>query len=237
MVKISICDDEISFCNTLEDLLIKYSDIHKIDFTITKFESSIGFLDAYTTDTDIVFLDIQMPIQNGLVVAEELRKKDTNVFLIFLTSLRQYVFRGYDFHAYQYILKPVNYRKIEILLDELIPKLHKNNEKCIFVKVKGDIHKIFLSDLKFIETNSRKALLHIDTQTLLVNKKMHEFDAILPTELFFRCHSSYIVNLSYISKIVGYDIYLSTGDVLPLSKHKKGDLLKQLAIYWGGEII
>lgn len=237
MIKISICDDEIVFCKTLEKLLIDYCKVHDINADIRIFDSSIHFLDSYSSDIDIIFLDIQMPLQDGLSVAQEIRKKDTNVFLVFITSLRQYVFKGYDYQAYQYLLKPVGYRRINLLMDSLIPKLKYNNEQSICVKVKGNIHKIYLSDLIYIETQSRKALLHIDNNQILVNKKMKEFEKLLPAHIFFRCQSSYIVNLSYIKDVIGYQIYLTTNAIVPLSKQRKTELMQQLALYWGGEAI
>lgn len=237
MIKISICDDEILFCKTLETLLIEYCNSHNITADIKIFDSSIHFLDNYTTDTDILFLDIRMPLQDGLSVAQEIRKKDSNVFLIFTTSLRQYVFKGYDYQAYQYLLKPISARRIALLMDNLLPKLKHENQKSLMVKIKGNMHKICLSDLSYIETQSRKALLHIDNKQIFVNKKMQEFEKLLPTHSFFRCQSGYIVNLSYIKDIIGYQIYLTTGAIIPLSKQKKPELMQQLAIYWGGEVL
>ena len=237
MIKISICDDEIVFCKNLEKLLLKYPQLHNVILNIKIFNSSIHFLDSYTSDTDIVFLDIQMPLQNGLAVAEELRSKDKNVILVFVTSLRQYVFKGYNYQAYQYLLKPITERRITLLLDSLLPKLKQNNDKSIYVKVKGDVHKIRLEDLTYIETQARKALLHVDSGTILVNRKLQVFEKLLSPAMFFRCQSSYIVNLSYIKDVVGYDIYLTTGGQIPVSKQKKTELLQKLALIWGGEII
>lgn len=237
MIKISICDDEISFCKSLEQMLMNYAHSYGISIDIKMFTSSFCFLDSYSPDTDIVFLDILMPLQNGLSVAKELRKKDPNVCLIFLTSLRQYVFKGYDFQAYQYILKPITARRIELLMNELIPKIRQDDRQYIFVKVKGDVHRIDISDLIYIETQSRKALLHLFSGTLLVNKKLQDFENVLPQNSFFRCQASFIVNLAYIKDITGYQIYLTTDDVVPISKQKKRTLLEHLALYLGGEII
>lgn len=237
MIKISICDDELLFCKTLEKSLMAYCTSHHINAEIRIFNSSIHFLDSYTSDTDIIFLDIRMPLQDGLSVAEEIRRKDSDVFLIFTTSLRQYVFKGYDYQAYQYLLKPVSPRRIALLMDGLLPRLKHDDQQSLMLKVKENMHKIHLSDLSYIETQSRKALLHIDDKQIFVNKKMQEFEKILPAHSFFRCQSGYIVNLSYIKDVIGYQIHLTTGVIIPVSRQKKTELMQQLAIYWGGEVL
>lgn len=85
MIKISICDDELLFCKTLEKSLMAYCTSHHINAEIRIFNSSIHFLDSYTSDTDIIFLDIRMPLQDGLSVAQEIRRKDIEMLWLIYT--------------------------------------------------------------------------------------------------------------------------------------------------------
>ena len=66
---------------------------------------------------DLIFMDIKMEKLNGLKTAEEIRRMDSTVGLIFLTSLKKYVWRGYEYGAVNYLLKPVKYGVLKMELD------------------------------------------------------------------------------------------------------------------------
>jgi len=57
---------------------------------------------------DILFLDIQMSGKDGMETARELRKKDKNMILIFVTAVEEYVFQAFDVGAFHYIVKPID---------------------------------------------------------------------------------------------------------------------------------
>lgn len=75
MIKIAIVDDSTEFLNQLNNHLIKYQNENHISFDIHKYSNGIAFLEEYSCDFDIVFMDMQMPYMNGLDVCKKLEKK------------------------------------------------------------------------------------------------------------------------------------------------------------------
>ena len=76
---------------------------------------------------DIILLDVVMPLLNGIEAANELREKDKNVKIVFLTSSPEFAVASYTVKASNYLLKPVEPAKLFACLDELIIEIHSEN--------------------------------------------------------------------------------------------------------------
>ena len=123
MIHIAIVEDEKEFAQTLQDYIQRYmAETHTAIQTDT-FHDGMSFLDEYSGKYQIVFMDIAMPHMNGMDTAERLRKVDSNVCLIFITSLAQYAIRGYEVEALDFIVKPVAYDLFKIRLEKAISRI------------------------------------------------------------------------------------------------------------------
>ena len=69
----------------------------------------IDFLSDYEKDTDVVFLDIMMPLEDGLSIAKKIRKENQTIIIIFVTNMKEYAIEGYSVNAFNFMLKPVVY--------------------------------------------------------------------------------------------------------------------------------
>lgn len=117
MFNIVICDDEIALIKDLKELLNRYAADTGREFCLFEFHDGIELLENYQPDFDLIFLDIKMEKLGGLKIAEEIRKTDSTVGLFFLTSLSQYVWKGYEYGAINYLLKPMKYGRLKMELD------------------------------------------------------------------------------------------------------------------------
>lgn len=99
MLHVAICDDEKAFVRHLTGLLNQYSEETGRDIRITAFYDGMELIEKYDTTIDLIFLDIQMRLVNGLRAAERIRRMDKNVGIIFLTTLAQYGLEGYKYRA------------------------------------------------------------------------------------------------------------------------------------------
>lgn len=104
MFNIAICDDEETLIDELKENLIKYAAETNKEFCFFIYHDGSELLKEYRSDYDLIFMDIKMEKLNGLKTAEEIRKMDSTVGLIFLTSLKKYVWRGYEYGAVNYLL-------------------------------------------------------------------------------------------------------------------------------------
>lgn len=109
MLHIAICDDEKDFVTYLTDLLNQYAIETGGEIKVSAFYDGMELIESYDTTIDLIFLDIQMKLINGLRTAERIRQIDEKVGIIFLTTLTQCALEGYKYQAANYIIKPIRY--------------------------------------------------------------------------------------------------------------------------------
>ena len=236
MITIAVCDDSEAVVTNLCNMLETYAKEAGQNIKIFKFNSGLNLLEQYTGNYDIVFLDIKMPLMNGLETAGNIRKRDRSVNIIFLTSLVHHALDGYKVQALDYIIKPISYKRLKIELDAWINKQSQDQESFIVIKNDKGNYKVLLKDLAYIETSNRNALVHTKSENLICYKKLKVLETELNSYGFSRCHSSYILNLAYIESIEKMDAKLITGEVVPISQMKRKDFMQRLARYWGERV-
>ena len=126
----TLCDDERAEIANLASLVNKWATMGGIDVKITNFESAESFLFHYEDNkaVDILLLDIQMKIMDGVALARKIRKEDKNMQIVFITGYMDYIADGYDVEALHYLLKPVAEEKLFLVLNRAVEKLNKNGQ-------------------------------------------------------------------------------------------------------------
>lgn len=233
MLHIAICDDEQKFTDQLHELLKRYEQEAGELLKITTFCDGSELIDHYDTTIELIFLDIKMNKMNGFKTAELIRQKDSQVSIIFLTTLTQYGLEGYKYQATNYIIKPMKYARLKSEMDRWIETHRKNDVSSIVITNDTGKYKIPLKSLRYIETFNRNLLLHTEDENIVCYKSMKEMEQELCDYSFARCHTSYIVNLFYIKGVKKLDVELITGQKLPISQPKRKSFMDQLTQYWG----
>ncbi|GFI38071.1 transcriptional regulatory protein YpdB [Lachnospiraceae bacterium] len=232
MIHIAICDDEKEFVASLSGLLKQYAAETGEEIKITPYYDGMELIERYDTSIDLIFLDIQMRLLNGLRAAEHIRRMDEGVGIIFLTTLTQYGLEGYKYQAANYIIKPMKYVRLKAEMDQWLKKRRPEEDPAIPVSNDTGKYKVFLRSLKYVETFNRSLLLHTESEDIICHKSMKEMEQILQDKGFVRCHTSYIVNLSYIKGVKKLEIELVTGEKIPVSQPKRKEFMEKLAACW-----
>lgn len=234
MYKIAICDDDQAPIDELKKSLKKYADETDKTFCFFEFHDGTELLANYQPDFDILFMDIRMEKLNGLKTAEEIRRTDHGVGLFFLTSLSQYVWKGYEYGAVNYLLKPLKYPRLKLELDRFFSLYQGRGEPYLSFANGTGKFKVPYKDLRYAETSKRNVLLHFQDQEQVIYKSMKEIASVLePQRQFARCHASFIVNLSYVKSMENLEICLATGERIPVSQPKRKEFMEKLTDYWG----
>ena len=233
MLHIAICDDEQDFVQHLKTMLNQYADEIGEEIKVTVYYDGLELIEEYDTTIDLIFLDIQMNGVDGLKAAEQIRKKDENVGIIFLTSLKQYALEGYKYHAVNYIVKPMKYIRLKAEMDQWLKKHRKDDSPAMVIINDTGKYKVFLKSLHYVETFNRNLLLHTEQENIICYKSMKEMEQELQGKGFIRCHTSYIVNLFYVKGVNKLEIELITGEKIPISQPKRKGFMEKLAEYWG----
>ena len=233
MYNIVICDDENMFVSEIRKNLEQYAHTKGVDFRFQIYYDGKDLLDNYQNDFDLIFMDIKMEKMDGLMAAEEIRRRDKTVGLIFLTSIAEYVWKGYEFGAINYLLKPLTYGRLEMELDRFFASYPGKEERFLIIANDAGKFKVPYKQLRYIETKGRNVLLHYEKQHLIFYKSMKETVMMLKNEtMFAQCHASFLVNLSYIMSVENMEAMLSTGERIPISHPKRKAFMLKLAEYW-----
>ena len=170
---------------------------------------------------DVIFLDISMRGQNGMELARQIREKEKDVILVFVTSDASYVFDGYEVGAYRYLMKPVDEEKLWEILDYARMQKEVEEENYILVKKDSQSVRVNLKDIIYIEAQKHyvnlcmenKESINIKTAfTELLQETQEKSDTILLT------HRSYAVNIEKVVRIGRTECVLSDSSVIPVSR-------------------
>lgn len=182
-------------------------------------QDAIRFITA--NKPDLVFLDIQMPIMNGIEVMRSLQPEAVP-FVIFLTAFDQYVMRAFEVHAIDYLLKPVDDARFNASLNHarrilgaqqvaaytrrvqlaLHNKPTPKQFRKLAVRVGKLVRFVSISDIDWIEAQGDYAEIHIGTRTHLIRESLNALAERLGPEDFLRIHRSAIVQLNRIAGVV-----------------------------------
>ncbi len=224
---IGICDDEAAIRDGIVKLCIEYR-ISNICEIVTLCFSSGEELLAYDKPIDILFLDIQMKGMNGLRVAEQIRKTDDSLIIIFLTGFKGYMQAGYRVRAFRYLLKPAKQEEFTRTLTEAIRDITKN--KKAIVGLDGETIYLKLKDIIYIEYINRRTVVRTKKSTYESYMTMNEWMKLLDTGDFFRVHKAYIVNMEYIEEI-NKEVLLENGEKVEIAIRQMAKLKKACKEY------
>lgn len=231
LIKTIILEDEKEQSDQTIAFLNQYaSETKKCSFDIRSFAAPMEFLSTYKHDVDLLFLDIRMPGMTGMDVAKEIRSKDPEVMIIFITSLTQYAVEGYSVSAEDYILKPLSYPEFKLKMNRALSRIQVKSGKVLMFVDKEGISKISANNIMYIETNLHRLIFHDNEGfTHVRHQSMKECEDELKESDFIRINSSYLVNLHYASKIVDGDMVLNDQTKLKISRPRMNDVSELFA--------
>lgn len=224
MIKIAICDDDSSIHRVLSTIIKNYFEEIQRAVLVKMFLSGNGLLNAKIS-FDIIFLDIEMPVLNGLETARRLRNWDVNSKIIYVTNYNNHKRAAYKVHAFEYISKPINEKGINNVLAEALRYIDNQfvPKKLVF-KTEQEIITLSVDDIYYFEYCVRKLYI-VTTHGTYISKfyTMKEIQEKTCKYNFVLTHRSYIVNLLHIKLVKGFQIFLSNGADIPLAQKQSAE--------------
>jgi DNA-binding LytR/AlgR family response regulator len=225
-----IVDDEPNAVNLLEVLIGQSTSWQLVARCYNALEA-ISFLKDNTVD--LIFLDINMPMLNGMELAGLLSGETA---IVFTTAYFEHAAESYSFNTIDYLLKPITLKrflaatkKVEAYFRPRMPVTDKPAEtgnEYFFVKSGTELRKILLPEILFFE--SRKEYVRVVTQTfeVMTYRRLKDIEAQLPMP-FARVHHSYIVNIRQLNKI--QDNHIHIGDMqIPIGEKFRDGLMEMI---------
>ncbi len=200
---------------------------------------------------DIVFLDIEIPYGNAFDLLDQLKPVDFEV--IFITAFDEYSLKAFKYSALDYLLKPVNIEelmqavaKVEKRLEHKLINLQLNNLFHNFSRQPGDSQRIALTamdggivfmeirDILRVEAKGGYTFVFDKTGKYYISSRaIKEYEEMLPPDIFFRIHNSYIINVFRIKKYHkgrGGVVEMDDGVSIEVAARRKDEFLKRLAL-------
>lgn len=232
MFRIAIVEDNELNAKTLLDYIEQYQSENNESFDVKWFRDGEAIVDEYMPIYDIIFMDIEMQHMDGMRAAEEIRKVDQDVILIFVTNMAQYAIKGYSVDALDYLLKPLPYFAFSQQMKRSLEKLKKRSQNFIILPFASGAVKLEYSDIIYIESFRHEMIFHTKHDKLVLNSTMKDLEKKLDKAGFFRCNNCYLVNLLYVKSIAGNYAMVDKYE-LAISRSRKKAFMEALTEYVG----
>lgn len=217
-MNIAIVDDDKNQCNFLSHEVNLWANKRELVTCVNTYPSaeSFWFEFAENNDFDIVLLDIEMPGMNGMELAHKLRAENAMLQIIFVTGYSDYISEGYDVSALHYLMKPVSQDKLFEVLSRAANKCECSVKK-LKVSFDRETKLIPISHIMYVEAQKQYVIIHSIDGTYKMKCSLSDIDSQLD-EYFKKCQRSFIVNLSYVTRIKNDSLMLKNGESVPISR-------------------
>lgn len=221
-MRIAICDDEEAQRLLLQRYVEEWAQENGIRLETRLFVSGENFWFAWEDDSayDLLVFDIEMGQLSGMELAAEIRRKDEDIPILFVTGYDSYMAQGFEVAALHYLLKPLRKEKLFAVLDKFnrMRRRRIQEEKILFRTEEGPLS-LPASKIWYIEAMAHQCILYTEDASHMLCSSIGEMIRQLCSRReFVRCHRSYLVNVRHISAIVKPELVLDDGRRLPVSR-------------------
>lgn len=236
MLRLAIVEDEQNYIDQLTGYIDRYRRERGADLSVTVFHDGDEIVESYTGQFDIILMDIQMRFMDGMTAAEEIRKVDQEVVIIFITNMQQYAVRGYQVDALDYIVKPVEYYAFSQKLDRAVNRIRKSAASFITVHANGGIYRLVTSRILYIESEGHNLHFYTTGGELISRMNISDAEEKLSPHGFYRCGKGYIVNLEKVDSYVDGICRIGC-HAIPVSRAKKKEFLAVMTDYMSSRLL
>lgn len=223
-MRIAVCDDDEQGISRLMELIAEYQSSRGESMDCHSFYSATDFLcDVKGGEYDLVLMDMLMPGVNGIQAAQELREKDGNVRLVFISASPEFAVESYSVGAYHYLLKPVDTVALFSVLDRVNSELSGQEDQGFVLKSREGVVRLSFTKIEYVEVINKTVSFHLADHTVHeVTATLADFEErLLCRPEFFKTHRSYLVNLNAIREIGSNGIVTKSGHSLPVSRQRR----------------
>lgn len=236
MFSIAMIEDRPEEAGRLRGHLARYQKEKGEQFQVERFSDALAFLEKGCGRFDLVFMDVCLPGVDGMEAARRLRQADQKAVLIFVTGMAQYAVDSYEVGAQDYLVKPVGYEDFARKLARALARCCRESD-ALLVSNQSGVQRLLLRSILYIEVQGHRLSIHTDAETVFGAGTLAETEAKLQGKGFLRCNKCFLVNARYIRAVQGYELLLTNGESLKISRPRKKAFMSELAEAMGNGIV
>lgn len=240
MVKILIVEDELIIAEDVKNMLT-YMEYEVVDVAMD-YDEAITILESQKPD--LILLDVNLNSHKDGIDLAELINEKYKIPFIFTTSYSDSftLNRAKNTHPINYLVKPFKKEQLFSTIEMALYSLSQENSTTIatdndaliikdalFIKDKFKYTKLNISDILWIKSDGNYLEIQTTKKEELIRATLTNFIERLNSDLFFRTHKSYIVNLDYLSKIETNYVTIVASKI-PITKNYYDELVKKLNV-------
>lgn len=218
MYRVAVCEDEgilrEELCAQCEAVLHRLN----VEYAVTAYASAEELEAALSAGREfsLLCLDILMGGKTGMELARELRERDEQTSILFITSSTEFLKDGYSVRPIQYLLKPVQSAELEQAIRTDLRLYHR--PRSVSLRAGGRTLVLPVEDIFYVESRNHGSVLHTAGGEQFLPISLSQAEGSLPDDRFCRCHNSFLVNLSHICEVSGRTLYLTDGRDLSIGR-------------------
>ena len=233
MRNVAIVEDEKEAAEKLQSFLERFGRERDEQFNIAHYRDAVTFLSEDQKKFDLVFMDIELPDVDGMEAAKRLRKKDSDVMIIFVTNMAQYAIKGYEVRAFDFIVKPVSYGNFSVKLLGVMDVLRSRDGKYVWVSNIDGKMRLHSSAIRYVEVVQHMLIYHTTDGDIKASGSLSALENELKGEPFAFCNRCYFVNLRYVTAVRQFDVWLGS-EKLQISRLKRASFMSALNDFLAG---
>lgn len=224
MINIAICDDSLTINTHLESVIASASQNLSINVKCNIFFDGATLLKSIMNGAmyDLIYLDVEMPVMNGIETAKSIRTMGLSTLFIFISAHEHYMKGLIATEPFYFLSKPIQVDDFHCAFASAIKRITEKPQNFTFM-YKKEYYKLPLKDIQYFESDNRLINVHTSTTSSVFYGKLNDIETQLShTERhFLRVHQSYLVNFDHIYTLDHLKVVLLNGQTLPVSHEKQ----------------
>ena len=235
MVRIAVLDNEKEDLACIADITTRCMHQMGIAYKLQTYDRPMDLVYDLLEGAsfDIYLLDVEMEQMTGIEAAREIRKKDYEAIIIYVTNYVEYAIDAYEVNAYRYIPKRLLAEKLPVAYEVLLKRLEEKWAQCFLIEKNHQMERIQYNEIYYLEKDGKNTkIVHkhgTSSVRMPISEVIHSMDS---SESFLLVDRSYAVNGWHVMSLKDQQVVLRDGSIIPVSRPRLKQVKLELMKYW-----